>query len=530
MHQELNNQKIKYFLYARKSSESEDRQILSIPAQVDELEKIAEQEGLQIVKTKTEAKSAKAPGRKGFNEMLKIIDEGKVNGILCWALDRLARNSADAGSIKYRLETGLLKFIKTPTRSFTSEDNHLITAVEFGSASDFIRVLRANTKRGLLRKCEQGDFPGLAPIGYLNNKFKEKGRKDIMKDPERFDLVRKLWDILLTGNFSIQKLYENTTEELRLTRKNGKKMGRSRFYNIFKDPFYYGAFVYAGVLYPKGNHDLMITKDEFDRAQIILGNASKPRKQTHNFAFTGMIRCGECGSMITAEDKVKRQKNGNVHFYTYYRCTKRRNPKCTQKYIGVKDLETQIARMLQNIEIPTEFHEWAMECLRTENKQEAKNRNVLLGNNKRAYENCIRKIDALIDMRAGNEITEEEFFSKKQLLLQEKARLHEILDDTDGRMNNWIQTAQTVFDFARDAKQKFETGTLEEKKAILSALGSNLTLKDQKLSISIEKPLLLIERAAKKVKMLRQRFEPLKNGSNERNWEKIYSQNPVLGG
>ncbi|MFH1564324.1 MAG: zinc ribbon domain-containing protein, partial [bacterium] len=247
-----------------------------------------------------------------------------------------------------------------------------------------------------------------------------------------------------------------------------------------------------------------------------------------DFAFTGLIRCGECGAMITAEDKTKKQKNGNVHYYTYYHCTKRKNPDCSQKTIRQEELENQIKEVLDQIEIPEDFKEWALEIIKDQNKQESGSRGQILTNLQKEYNICVKKIDRLIDMRANEEINEEEFASKKSELSKEKSRLQELLGDTDKRVDDWIEKAETMLNFAEKAKSKFESGTLEEKRAILSILGSNLSLKDGKLTVNLQKPLTCIKSAVPEIKAIHNRLEPLKIGFNKRKMGVFYSQNSML--
>ncbi len=514
---EQNNNKIKYFLYARKSSESEDRQVASIESQKDELIKIAKRENLDVVDILTESQSAKAPGRPIFNKMIERIYKKEAEGIICWKLDRLARNPVDGGNINWMLQQGIIRHIQTYERSYYPTDNVLMMSVEFGMANQFIRDLSQNTKRGLKTKAERGWYPTFASLGYMHNPLRRKGEKEIIKDPERFDLVRKMFDLMLLGIYNPRQILETATEEWGLTNRVGGKVAKSTIYRIFTDPFYYGAFEYpkgSGNWY-RGKHGSMISQEEYDRIQFLLGRKGRPRPKTHAFAFTGLMRCGECGAMITAEDKTKRQKNGNVHNYTYYHCTKRKNPDCSQKSIEEKKLKKQIMELLSKIEIPESFYEWAMEVLRSEGEKEVKDRNKILGNQQKAYNDCLKEVDGLIGMRARGELDEENYKRRMSELSGEKARLHELLNDTDNRVNNWIEKAEKIFTFARDAKSKFENGTLEEKKLILSDLGSNPIVKDRKLSISLEKPLVLIGDMAEKAWEINSRLEPAKIGQNK---------------
>jgi site-specific DNA recombinase len=522
--------KIKYILYARKSSESEDRQVASIESQKKVLKELAQKDGLEIIDALTESQSAKGPGRPVFNKMIEKISNGEAQGIICWKLDRLARNPVDGGTISWMLQTGIIKHIQTYERNYYSNDNVLMMSVEFGMANQFIRDLSQNVKRGLKTKAEQGWYPRSVPIGYLNNPVKQ-AEKAIIKDSERFDLVRKMFNLMLAGGYSPPKILEIATNEWGLRNKDKNPMSRSNIYRIFTDPFYYGDFelpLGSGNWY-HGKHEPMITEQEYDNVQILLGKRGRPRTKKHSFAFTGLIRCGECGSMITAEEHIKKQKNGNVHHYIYYRCTKRKKH-CSQKYIEEKKLEKQILTLLEKIEIPIEFYDWAIEQLKIESQKEIQDRTKILESQKKAYNNSINKIDQLLEMRINNEINEEEFTKKKLELQQEKLHFQELLNDTDKRINKWIEKAENVFNFAKEAKSKFESGTPKEKQQILLNLGSNPVLKDQNLSILIQKPLLLVEKAAPEVKKINNYVRTSKNVVKKRDFEVLYSQNPLVQG
>lgn len=158
-----------YFLYARKSTDVEDKQVLSIEAQLFELRSLAKKEGLEIKEEFVEKRTAKMPGRPIFNEMIKRIEKGEARGVVCWKLDRLARNPVDGGQISWMLQQGTLQHIRTHDKSHYPNDNVLMMSVEFGMANQFILDLSANTKRGLHEKARHGEFPGTAPVGYQND-------------------------------------------------------------------------------------------------------------------------------------------------------------------------------------------------------------------------------------------------------------------------------------------------------------------------------------------------------------------------
>ena len=147
---------MKYFLYARKSTDVEDKQVMSIEGQLSELRALAKNEGLEISDEFVEKRTAKMPGRPIFNEMVRRIQKGEAQGIICWKLDRLARNPVDGGQISWLLQQGTIQRIQTHDRSHLSSDNVLMMSVEFGMANQFIRDLSSNTSRGLHHKARLG--------------------------------------------------------------------------------------------------------------------------------------------------------------------------------------------------------------------------------------------------------------------------------------------------------------------------------------------------------------------------------------
>lgn len=551
-----------YFIYCRKSSEAEDRQVLSIESQIRELKNLAERLNLSVVDTLTESHSAKAPGRPLFNEMVKKINQGKADGIICWKLDRLARNPIDGGQIIWMLQRGIIKHIQTYDRGYYPQDNVLVMNVEFGMANQFILDLSKNVKRGLKAKAEKGWFPSTAPLGYLNDKSKGKGRTEIINDPDRFSLLKKMWGLMLTGNYSPPKILDIANNKWGFRTAHGKLLSRSTIYRIFNNPFYYGWFEYpvgSGNWY-EGSHEPMVTVEEYDKVQILLGRKGKARPKKHNFAFPGLIRCAECGAMVTAEQKnqiicsackhkfssnnrlncpkcdtpIEKMKNPTILKYVYYHCTKRKDPSCTQGSIEVKQLEKQIDEYLSRIHISERFKSWAVKYLKEENGKEIGSRETILTSQRKAFDSCLKKLDNLFQLRIsplnidGSLLSDEEYARRKAELLKEKARLEEFLNDTSGRIERWLDGAENTFDFACHARGWFAEGSSQEKGRILQAIGSNLILKDKKLHIQVKKPLVLIEKIVIEVPQVKAGFEPKKLGLNERKLEQCYSKNPIL--
>src|SRR5882724_7010439 len=352
---------LRYFIYCRKSTEAEDRQVLSIESQTRELKEVAAKLNLPVVEILTESKSAKEPGRPIFNLMMQRLYRGEAAGIICWKLDRLARNPVDGGSIIWAIKQHGIK-VMTLAQSYAREDDNIILMyIEFGMAQKYVDDLSKNVKRGLKTKIEKGWYPGVAPAGYLNNTIKATGENNLIKDLERFPLIRRMWDLMLTGLYTPPQILDLANNEwgfrTRPTRKmGGKPLCRSAIYQFFTKPFYYGRFEYpkgSGQWY-EGKHEPMITETEYDRVQVLLGRDGNPRPKTRlEFAFTGLMRCGECASMVTAEEKrqlicsqcrfkfafrnrdacprckprIEKMTGPVFLHYSYYHCTKTKDPR-----------------------------------------------------------------------------------------------------------------------------------------------------------------------------------------------------------
>jgi len=519
----------RYFLYARKSSESEDKQVASVPSQIEELRKLAREMNLNIVEIFTEEKSAKAPGRPVFSQMIGAIHKGQAEGIICWKLDRLARNPIDGGTISWMLQQAIIRHIQTFQRGYLPTDNVLMMNLEFGMANQFILDLSVNTRRGQRSRVQQGWLPHKPPIGYLNNRYNQPDKPPIYPDPFSFPVMKKLWKTLIEKQCSIEKLFD-IAKETGLKADKAFVISRRNFYLLFRNPFYCGSIIWDNEVYP-GKHEPMITKAEFNLAQRIIDGRSFPKTQDHVFAFTGLMRCGECGAFITAEEKTKHQKNGNTHHYTYYRCTRRIKRDCSEPPIRSDELERQILEVLGKITIPVQFREWAVKQLKEEQSKESIDRDKITQAYRIHLDACAKKLDALFNMRLNEEVSAEEYIGKKNALMKEKQKYEDLIADTQDRIETWLKRAEDTFAFAETAQKRFETGTLEDKRQILSCLGSNLVLTNKRLRIHVEKSLALFQEVAPDVQNLHKRLERrLEPVGSIGNWEALYAKNKIWGG
>ena len=481
---------MKFGLYARKSSEDAGKQVQSIEDQIKTFEEKSKREGFEITKIYTESRSAKTPGRREkFNQLIKDIKEGVIDGIVCWKLDRLSRNDLEGGEIKHWLQTGVIKKIITFDRTYYPTDNSLLMSVELGMATEYSRSLATNTKRGQKFKTQKGWYPSVAPIGYVNTEDKLKGEKEIHPDPERFTLVSKAWELVLSGMTVPQVLEETKAMGLKTpaTRSKSEKfLSLNGLYNLFRNPFYYGYFKWSGELF-EGKHEPMITVDEFEKVQDFIAGRSRPKTRKYNFPYTGMIQCGYCGAQITAAPKDKTRTDGSINHRVYYRCTKRKaGIKCNQKSIRKESLEDQMIELLESVEIPKEFTEWAIQWLKDNNDESITKEKSVLEQQKINLTKIDDQLQKLLDMQLNGYIDLDTFKMKNKSLLDEKKEISRSIDLGIDSQAYRIDKTIEVFEFCRELPKRFKNSSIALKKQILDTLGSHWTLLDGKLSVELD--------------------------------------------
>ncbi len=346
---------VRYCLYARKSTEAEDKQALSIESQIKEMQALAERERLQVVEIKREAHSSKEAGqREIYNQMLAEIRAGKYNGILTWAPDRLARNAGDLGSVVDLMDQKLLLEIRTYGQRFTNNPNEKFLLMILGSQAKLENDQKGvNVKRGLRARCEMGLWPGPPPTGYLLDKNREN-KCHVMPDPERAQTVKQMFEKVAYENWSGKKVFRWLKDEAKFVTVNGKPLTLGNVYLILKSPFYYGVFEYpkkSGNWYT-GKHQALVTKQLYDTVQEKLKRSEIATPYgTKEFAFARMITCGLCGAGVSADEKFKKLKNGGANRHVYYGCSKRWQNDCKCGFIREEDLANQLLGILDTVKL-----------------------------------------------------------------------------------------------------------------------------------------------------------------------------------
>lgn len=467
---------MKYFLYARKSTDVEDKQILSIEAQLAELRQLAKRENIYIADEFIEKRSAKIPGRSIFNSMLSRIQNGEAQGIVCWKIDRLSRNPVDSGKIQWLLQQGIIQHIQTHGQSHYPNDNVLMMSVELGMANEYVRQLSENTARGLRQKARNGDFPGFAPIGYINN----PAIKKIAVHHKNAKIVKKLFELYATGKVNLKNLTEFLEKSGIKSRKNNR-CNISRISSILTNPIYYGHFRHAGEIY-EGKHETIISKELFDKANAVLQSRNRrPDKETDPRPFCGLLKCGSCGMSITGENRIKTQKNGTKHFYIYYHCSKKsKTQKCFEPCIRGEELERQLSAKLSEYIMPKELATKLFEMLDVEEQKNKQTASVVVLELREEEQNISKNLARLTDVYVAQDIEREDYLKRRRLFMSEKKSVEEKIERLLRTPSAWIEPTREWIKDALTLDEIAKTNDLPSKKISLQKIfGSNLTLKSR---------------------------------------------------
>lgn len=388
------------------------------------MEKMATADNLEIVVMKKESHSAKEAGQRPvFNEIVEELKQGKYNGILTWAPDRIARNAGDLGRIVDLMDQKKLIEIRTYGQKFMNTPNDKFMLMIVGSQAKLENDNKViNVKRGLKMRASMGLRPSMAPTGYLNSKNKDE-KCQVIVDTKRAPIIKQMFEKVAYENYSGRKIYK-WLKEIEFKNKNGKYVTLGNIYRMLRMTFYYGVFEYpegSGEWYT-GKHTPIISRELFEAVQEKI-KVEKKKAYGREFVFTRMLHCAYCESGITAEEKIKELKDGGSNTHIYYRCTKVKNRECPNESVKESMLIDEILPIIDKMSL--------------------------------------------------------EKSELKQKLHEEVARFSIFQSDLLGTE----PSLQTNVSIKRFAKHMLKHGTMTQKREILSCIKSRILLKDKKLMI-----------------------------------------------
>lgn len=551
--------KIKYFIYCRKSSEDEDRQVQSIETQERELTELATKHNLEIAGIYRETKSAFKEGREVFNGMVADYKKGKADGLLVWQPSRISRNPIDGARIVDLIDTGHLKEIRSPSKIYSnSSSDKMMLAFELVFSKKDSDDKSTAVKDGLKTRAVNGLPSGKAYIGFLNDLSGERGNRGWKIDPERFPKINSLLHLFVKGNMSVQALHRYAMSELKLTTVPRKKSGGrplcvSYLYTILKNPVYAGFFYYQDERRELDKSlPRLITEDQFWTIQDLLGRRGVPRPIKRESVYNHVMKCGECKGNTMADHKfqmictnadckkkfayLNKTECPQCHLkiddmveptrlhYIYYFCINQKKgiTDCSHG-MEVKTIENTIQKeLVDHLPMSKELSDWCIETIQELPDEEIQTVKIERESREGEKMNIKKKLDALVDriLLTTDPDTLADYTAREAILRAELKEI-EAKENSSVKDEDWLSKATKVFSLATDVKRIFESGTAKEKRDFMIEIGSNLILSDRKANVYNAEDVQLIIDMLKSAKAKNNQFEPEKI-------RVVNEQNPVF--
>ena len=464
----------KAVLYVRVSSKEQRDEGYSIPAQKKLLRAYAKKHALRVVQEFEDAETAKRAGRREFERMLRLLRaDPSIQHVLVEKTDRLSRNFRDLVTIDDLGRT--LHFVKDGQviGSDAKSSDKFIYNIKVVMAKNYIDNLSEETRKGMLEKAEQGLYPSFAPLGYLNNR--ETGGVDV--DFRRAPAIRELFELYAGRGVSVRDLARIANERGLRTRK-GKRLVKSGIAQMLANPIYTGDFVWKGVYY-KGRHDPILPRDLFERVQARLTSKAVVRKKTRVFAFRGLVRCGCCGCLITAEEKKGR--------YVYYRCTRSRG-NCVEKPIREEDLARLLCEPLKRLRVTPERVRWIEDALRQSFADEKHYHETETRRLRAEYDALETKINLLYEDKLDGTISVDFWKRKSNEYVCRQNKIEDYLGEHRAANIDYLANRARILELAQHAYSLYLVQEPFEQRKLLDLLLSNCTLKGGRVECELAKP------------------------------------------
>ena len=473
-----NHVKLPYFAYIRKSTDTAEKQAMSIESQKQEIvRRFGDTYDIEFVE---ERRSAFIPNhRPDFDNMLARLESGEKKGLLAWHPDRLSRNEVDAAKVTFAIRKEKILDLQFCSYTFQNSPEGIMMLQMALSQSQYDSAKKGrDVLRQMLQKCERGWFPETAPNGYSNQWSEEYQENIIAVDEVRFPLIRKAIELILTRTHTPPQALRVLNNEWnykskRLGKKGGKAIAASTWYAMLSNKFYYGLFDWRDIEY-QGKHIPMITPEEFDVLQRLLGDKAKQRPKKHEFAFTGTLKCMTCGFSVTAEKRSKYVKrDSKVNSYTLYHCThKSKSVECDDRInLNETRLIDQVKARVEPLTIKPLFLEWALDAIEQEQGKKKSTIDPTVEVVAKSLQSSQDELRNFARMFARGHIDEDLYLEEKDRLEKLIANLskQQVAQSTE-HSDDWIEPTRKTFEFATYASARLSSESLDDKRSVLLGL------------------------------------------------------------
>lgn len=467
-------------IYVRVSSKDQEFEGFSIPAQRKALLEYAVHNNYTVVKEFSDSETAKKAGRLQFNAMIEFVkNDPSIGHILVEKTDRLLRNMKDYVLINdimndYDVWIHLTKENAILTQGSSGSNEEFIFGIKALMAKRFSDNLSEEVRKGMTEKAEQGTYPSGAPYGYIN--VRENDKSTIVVDPFAAPIVRKMFELYSSGNYSLLTLRKQMIAD-GMIYKNGKPFYTSTLETILKNEFYVGVFHWNGKQYDNAQHEPLVSRELFQLVQNILRNPRKNKSKRGLFPFSNLLSCGVCGCALTGE--IQKEK------YIYYRCTGYKG-KCGQPYLKQEVLEDHFTALLGNLQIDDETQTIVLQQLNAGVQEKLEYRKALVEQFSKQIELLSKRIDAIYDDKITGAISSELWKRKSSAWQEEKDVLVIKLAEMQRSDEYHLHTAAAILELAKRAADMFVSQPADQKRRMITILVSNSSYRDGKIDVVLK--------------------------------------------
>ncbi len=474
-------------IYARVSSKEQEKEGFSIPAQLKLLKEYAAANGFMVVQEYVDVETAKQTGRAAFGEMVAYLKaHPSVRVMLVEKTDRLYRNLKDWVTVdELDVELHFPKEGVVLSRESRSSEKFM-HGIKVLMAKNYIDNLSEEARKGMQEKAEQGIWPTKCPLGYRNIAGPD-GKKIIATDPAIAPLIVKLFEWYARGDISLKEAARKAHAAGLAYPRSGAKVPASTVHTILRNRLYTGWFEWNGKLI-QGRHEALIPAELWERVQGVLDGrfAKKAKRGRHDFAFSGLIACAQCGCAVVGE--IKKQR------YVYYHCTGyadkcQGNPaSCRRKHVREEALEAQFTELLGRLKFDDEVLEWVREALHASHADERREHEEVIERLKAEHKRLQARIDAMYVDKLDGKIGDDFFDRMVRQWREEQSRCLNDIERHQSAEQSYMDEGVQLLELARNAQKLFAKQEPREKRRLLNFLLSNCAWEDGEVVATFRQP------------------------------------------